>query len=128
MISFGFVAGDLSQSKTLFVVHSILMGVALAVLISSTQTTVSLASQRYGPALDRVADRNEKLSPLLSWIGPGTMLSGLTFSWAVGVLFGPVYTSMIEYTEDAGWKIFCHGLGGLCLVAAAGSSFLWREW
>lgn len=128
MISFGFVAGDSSESKTLFVVHSTMVGMALAVLINSTQIAVSLASQRYGPALSRAADRNEKLSPLLSWIGPGTMLSGLTFSWAVGILIGPVYTSLIEYTEDAGWAIFCHGLGGLCLVAALGNSFLWRDW
>ena len=56
------------------------------------------------------------------------MLSGVTTSWAAGILLGPAYSSLISYTEDEGWAIFCNGLGGLCLAAALGSLFLWRQW
>lgn len=126
-ISFGCVAGDSSESKALFVVHSAVVGIALAVLINSNQVAVSVASQRYGPALARATERGEKMGLLLSWISPGTMLSGLTFSWAVGILLGPAYSSLIAYTEDVGWAIFCNGLGGMCLVAAVASSFLCRD-
>lgn len=128
MISFGCVAGESSQSKALFVIHSVVIGVALAVLIGANSVAMSVLSQRYGSALTHAAERNEKLGKVLSWISPSVMLSGLTFSWAVGILLGPAYSSLIAYTEDAGWTIFCNGLGGMCLVAAVASSFLWRDW
>jgi hypothetical protein len=128
MFSFGTLAGDSQRTKNLFVVHSVVVGMALAVLINSNQVAVSVASQRYEPALTRAKDRNEKFGRIMSWLSASVMLSGLTFSWAVGTLIGPAYSSLIEYTTDAGWAIFCHGLGGLCLVAALANTLLWREW
>jgi hypothetical protein len=56
------------------------------------------------------------------------MLSGVTTSWAAGILLGPAYSNLMAYTEDAGWQVFCRGLGGLCVVAAVASLFLWRTW
>jgi MFS family permease len=128
MISFASVAGHSQKSKTLFVIHSTVVGIALAVLVNSNQVAISVASQRFGYATTRAKDRNENLGRVLSWLSPGMMLSGVTTSWAAGILLGPAYSSLITYTEDAGWAIFCRGLGGLCLVAAIGSSFLWRDW
>ena len=128
MISFGRVAGHSEKSKTLFVVHSAVVGVALAVLVNSNQVAISVASQRYRLARIHAKDRDENLGHILSWLSPSMILSGVTTSWAAGILLGPAYSSLIAYTEDAGWAIFCRGLGGLCLVAALGSSFLWRKW
>jgi len=128
MISFGSVAGHSEKSKTLFIAHSAVVGVALAVLVNSNQVAISVASQRYGRARTQAKDSDENLGRMLSWLSPGMMLSGVTTSWSAGILLGQVYSSLVAYTEDAGWAIFCQGLGGLCLVAALGSSFLWRKW
>lgn len=128
MITFGGVAGHSQRSKTLFVIHSTIVGIALAVLINSNQVAMAVASQRFGSATKHAKDRNENLGRILSWLSPSIMLSGVTTSWAAGILLGPAYSSLIVYTEDAGWAIFCRGLGGLCFVAALGSSFLWRKW
>lgn len=128
MISFGSVAGHSEKSKTIFVVHLAVVGVALAVLVNSNQVAISVASQRYRLARAHAKDRDEDLGRILSWLSPSMILSGVTTSWAAGILLGPAYSSLMAYTEDAGWAIFCRGLGGLCLVAALGSSFLWRKW
>ena len=128
MISFASVAGHSQKSEILFVLHSAVVGIALAVLVNSNQVAISVASQRFGVATTRAKDRNENLGRILSWLTPSMMLSGVATSWAAGILLGPAYSSLMPYTEDAGWAIFCCGLGGLCLVAALGSLFLWREW
>jgi hypothetical protein len=128
MISFGSVTGHSEKSKTLFVAHSAVVGVALAVLVNSNQVAISVASQRYMLARTHAKDKGENLGRILSSLSPSMMLSGVTTSWAAGILLGPAYSSLLPYTEDAGWEIFCRGLGGLCLVAALGSTFLWRKW
>ena len=128
LISFGNVAGQSNESRALFIVHSIVVGISLAVLVNSNQVAISVAAQRYGLARTRANVKDENLGRILSWLSPSTMLSGVTTSWAAGILLGPAYSSLMPYTEDAGWTIFCRGLGGLCVIAALGSSFLWREW
>ena len=128
MISFASVSGHSQKSKTLFAIHSAVVGIALAVLVNSNQVAISVASQRFGAATARAKDRNESLGRILSLLSPSMMLSGVATSWAAGILLGPAYSSLMAYTEDAGWAMFCRGLGGLCLVAALGSLLLWREW
>jgi hypothetical protein len=127
-ISFGNVAGNSEESKTLFIIHSVVIGISLAILVNSNQVAISVAAQRYGLARTRAEEKDEDLGPILSRISPSTMLSGVTTSWAAGILLGPAYSNLMAYTEDAGWQVFCRGLGGLCIVAAVASSFLWRTW
>lgn len=128
MITFASVAGDSQKSQILFLVHCTVIGIALAVLVNANQVAISVASHRFDIAKTRSKDKNEVLGRVLSWLGPSMMLSGITTSWAAGILLGSAYTSLMPYTEDAGWAIFCYGLGGLCLVAALGNAFLWRKW
>lgn len=61
MISFGRVAGRSETSKILFVVHSAVVGVALAVLVNSNQVAISVASQRYMLASTHAKERDESL-------------------------------------------------------------------
>jgi hypothetical protein len=128
MIGLGSLTGDSQQSKILFVIHSGVVGVALAVLVNANQVAISVASQRYGYATTCANDSDEKLGGVLSWLSPGKMLSGVITSWSVGILLGPGYSSLIDYTTDEGWALFCYGLGGLCLLAGLGGLFLWRKW
>lgn len=128
MISFANVVGSSQKSHILFVVHSAVVGIALAALVNSNQVAISVAAQRFGNATTHAKDADEELGPVLSWLSPNTMLSGVTTSWAAGILLGPAYSSVIPYTKDAGWAVFCYGLGGVCLAAALASSFLWRNW
>lgn len=128
MISFGNVSGDSHRSKVFFVIHAAVVGVALAVLVNSNQVAVSVASQRYVMVVNRSKNNGESLGGVLSWLSPGKMLSGVTTSWSAGILLGPGYSSLINYTKDEGWAMFCRGLGGACLVAALASLFLWRKW
>lgn len=128
MISFGSLVGGSQQSQILFVIHSAIVGVALAVLVNANQVAISVASQRYGYAKARAESSGETLGVILGWLGPGKMLSGVTTSWSAGILLGPAYSSLLDFTEDEGWAYFCHGLGGLCILAALGGSMLWRKW
>ena len=128
LLSFGSVAGDSQRSKVFFVVHAAVVGMSLAVLVNANQVAISVAYQRYGPATTSAKESDEKMGRFASWLSPGKMLSGVTSSWSAGVLLGAGYSSLINYTEDEGWALFCHGLGGLCLVAALASSFLWKKW
>ncbi|KAF2430773.1 MFS general substrate transporter [Tothia fuscella] len=128
MLSFGSVTGNSNKSQILFIVHSTLVGIALAILVNANQVAMSVASQRYGLAKTQAQDQEEDLGRILSWLSPSTMLSGVTTSWAAGILLGPAYSSLMAYTEDVGWAIFCRGLGGVCLIASLASSFLWRKW
>jgi hypothetical protein len=128
LISFGRATGHSDTSQTFFMIHLLAVGVALAVLINSNQVAISVASQRYGAAQARMTAKEEDLGPVLSWITASIMLSGVTTSWAAGILLGPAYSSLMVYVEDEGWQIFCSGLGALCFAAAVGSSFLWRVW
>nr|POE90199.1 putative mfs-type transporter c18.02 [Quercus suber] len=124
MLSFANVSGHSPTSKLLFVIHLAVVGLALAVLVNSNQVAISVASQRFGAA----RDKSENVGTILSRLSPSVLLSGITTSWAAGILLGPIYGSLIAFTEDAGWALFCYGLGGLCFVAAVGSLFLWRHW
>jgi hypothetical protein len=128
LISFGAVKGQSEETKILFLIHLAVIGIALAGLINSNQVAVTIASQRYGSALGAAKSQGVELGRMLSLVTPGTMLSGITASWLAGILVGPAYSSLITYTEDEGWEIFCRGLGGVCLIAAVGSVFLWRKW
>jgi MFS family permease len=128
LLSFGSVRGHTDESKTSFVIHAAVIGIALAALINSNQVAITIASQRYEAALEAAEREGAELGLVSSLLTPGRMLSGVTTSWSAGVLVGPAYSSLIAYTEDEGWETLCRGLGGLCLVAAVGSVFLWRKW
>jgi hypothetical protein len=128
MISFARLTGGSQQSQILFVIHAAVIGIAVAVLTNVNQIALSVAAQRYGDAIIRAERSGEALDSALRWLSPGKMLSGVTTSWSAGLLLGPGYSSSLGITEDEGWAFFCHGLGGLCLVAALGSIFLWRDW
>ncbi|PVH91801.1 hypothetical protein DM02DRAFT_663583 [Periconia macrospinosa] len=128
LFRFGQMTGSSDNSQMTFVIHLIVVGLCLAVLINANQVAISVASQRYGFARTQVVANGEELGLLLSMISPSTMLSGVTSSWAAGSLLGPAFSSLVPYTEDAGWQRLCQGLGGLCLIAAAVNVFLWRKW
>lgn len=128
MFSFGQLAGGSHKSQVLFVVHASVVGIALAVLVNANQVAISVASQRYGKVMELSEKRGHKVTGLLGKLSPGKMLSGVTTSWSAGTLLGPVYTSLLDFTDDAGWRVFCYGLGGVTLAAALGSAFIWRRW
>lgn len=128
LLSFGVLRGHTDERKTFFVFHAAIIGIALTGLINSNQVAITIASQHYEAALEAAKREGTELGGVFSLLTPGMMLSGVTTSWSAGVLVGPAYSSLIAYTEDEGWEIFCRSLGGLCLVAAASSSLLWRRW
>lgn len=65
-ISFGNVVGPSGESQTLFIVHSVVIGVSLAILVNSNQVAISVAAQGYGFARTRAEDKDEDLGQILS--------------------------------------------------------------
>lgn len=128
MVNWGTLVGGSQRSQIIFTIHAAVVGIALAVLVNANQVAISVASQRYGHAVASAKENGHDLGTVLRWLTPGKMLSGVTASWSAGILLGPGYSTLMEFTEDEGWAYFCRGLGGFCLVAALGSLILWRKW
>ena len=66
MIGFGGVSSQPEETKILFIAHSTVVGIALAVLLNADQVAISVASQRYGLARTQVKDKGEHLGRILS--------------------------------------------------------------
>ncbi|PTB75495.1 MFS general substrate transporter [Trichoderma longibrachiatum ATCC 18648] len=128
MVTLGFLTGDDTTTRLLFVVNIGLVGLCISLATTTQTTAISAAAQRTEALRSRIRAGGVELSWGLKVLTPGMMLSGLSTAWALGLFLGPACGHVFHFSTNQEWKHLCWFLGMLSLLTGIYCSCTWTRW
>ncbi|KAL6867167.1 MFS general substrate transporter [Trichoderma novae-zelandiae] len=128
MVTLGFLTGDDTTTRVLFVVNIGLVGLCISFATTTQTTAISAAAQRVEALRSRVRASGVELSWGLKMLTPGMMLSGLSTAWALGLFLGPACGNISHFNTNQEWMHLCCFLGMLSVLTGVYCSFTWTTW
>lgn len=128
MVTLGFLTGDDTTTRVLFVVNVGLIGLCISLATTTQTTAISAAAQRLEALRSRIRARGVELSWELKMLTPGMMLSGLSTAWALGLFLGPASGHIFHFSTDQEWMHLCWFLGLLSVMTGVYCCFTWTRW
>lgn len=120
LVGLGYLHSSTDAAKVLFVAVLALVGLCIAIATSASTTGILILAKRLDTAFPAEAAR--------PWPTEGMMMTGMSTSWALGLLLGPACASLFEFTDVNGWAHLCFALAGLSAAALICSIITWKTW
>jgi MFS family permease len=128
MVTLGFLTGDDTTTRVLFVVNVGLIGLCISLATTTQTTAISAAAQRVAALRSRIRGSGVELRWELKMLTPGMMLSGLSTAWALGLFLGPACGHVFHFSTNTDWMHLCCFLGLLSTMTGVYCSFTWTTW
>ncbi|PTB66116.1 MFS general substrate transporter [Trichoderma citrinoviride] len=128
MVTLGFLTGDDTTTRILFVVNVGSIGLCISLATTTQTTAISAAAQRLETLRSRIRASGAELSWELKVLTPGMMLSGLSTAWALGLFLGPACGNIFHFSTNQEWMHLCCFLGMLSVLSGVYCSFTWTRW
>ncbi|CEJ94619.1 hypothetical protein VHEMI10138 [[Torrubiella] hemipterigena] len=128
----GYLTQDTLYTKVAFAVLLSVVGVCLTMTTAVNTTGILILVKKLEDgsmqSTSHVNDENSKTSPPRPWPTEGMIMTGLSTSWALGLILGPACAGLIEFIDVRGWAGLCWALAGISVVAFVCSIMTWKKW
>lgn len=129
----GYLTQDTLYTKVAFAVLLSMVGVCLALTTVANTTGILILAKQLGEdgsvqSASHVNDDNSKARSPHPWPTEGMIMTGLSTSWALGLILGPACAGLFEFVDARGWAGLCLALAGVSVVASVCSLVTWKKW